>query len=808
MNSFKRVAALVGSLIVCVSSSVAEDWRSLRGPNYDGSASVGDSELAVGPIRLKVAWKRAFGSGYSSAVTSGDRVVCAMADREADQEFLVAMSAETGETLWKAPTGKIMVGANGSFDGPIATPAVDDVRAYHLTPFGDLSAYRLSDGEVVWKHSLTAEFGSQPNFYGFGASPLLCENLLIVPVGSTEGAVMAFEPETGEVVWKTGTDGAAFHAVVPVTMNGRTTLIAPGNTTLHSIDAKTGELLWSQPHGSASGAPVFSIVPVPLKDGGLFINDSRERSTVLDANTNGADTRWAERNIRNTYCVPAMCSGLLCSYSSRILVAVEPSTGKRVWRTRTPGNGFVATLAGRLVAATMDGSLHIGDVSKEGFQEVASLQVFDSSAKSSDGVLWSLPSISGRSIYLRSLGAIARIDVMPGRSQAEVAEAASSVAPKFSAFLKELEDAPNKQRTIDGYLANKTYPIVEGDHVHFVLQGEYQDVAVASELFGIRQERKMTRVAGTNLFYFGVKLPEPTRASYVYFADYKPLVDPKNDRQVVSSTLAGEMEPTFMGPAAPLNFSWFQKGDIGELTDNTDMEAKQLAGRLETLVLDSKSMEESIQSVVYLPPGYDQSQEDYPIVFVHDGEVALASGNQAAILDDLIRMKKVRPAIAVFIQKRFYPMQGPGAYPQMFGGELIPLTLKKYRVSGDRDDRASLSGGFGATLSLIGTLPASQLVGRIGCHSPFAFEMLHPAIEQLASLPNDRCTVFIDWGAYEFRNPSENWNMADQAQVLANILQKGGHRVTTSSTPVGSDWVCWRSQSMRMWQSLIGEPKN
>ena len=780
---------------------------SLRGPHHDGSASADDAEIATGPLQLKTIWKRPFGSGYSSAVTSGSRVVCAMADKGADQEFLVAMSKETGETLWKTPTGKIMVGANGSFDGPIATPAVDDERAYHLAPHGNLAAYALSDGRVVWSHHLKTEYASEPNFYGFGASPLIHDGLLIVPVGSPEGAVMAFDPATGDVIWKAGEDGAAFHAAVPVTQDGKTSIFVPGNTTLHWIDPQNGQVMWTQPHaGAASGGMIMAVTPVPLGDGGIFINDSRDESKVLNTNTSGATERWVGRDIRNSYCVPALSGGLLCSYSSRFLVAVDPATGDRIWRTRSPGDGFLATIAGRLVSATLKGSLHIGDVTEDGFEEVTSLQVFDSGREGADGLIWSLPSISGRSVYLRSLGAIARVDVVPGASQTQVANKDSSVAPGFAAFLSDLNASENKTEVIDRFLSGKSFPILEGDHVHFVLRGDYEDVAVASELFGIRQERAMEKVDGTDLFYFGVRLPRPTRASYVFFANYKPIVDPRNERRVVSSTLAGEMEPTFMGAAEPLTFSWFQNGEIGELTEHTDSPPERLAGRMEQMPLKSQAMSETINLSVYLPPGYDDSQQRYPVVFVHEGKVALESGNQAAILDDLIRAGKVRPSIAVFIEKRFYPMMGPGAYPQMFVGELIPAITKAYRVSTDRDDRASLSGGFGATLSLIATLPASEQVAKVGCHSPFAFEMLHPVFQQLAALPNKRLDVLIDWGEFEFRNSAENWNMADQAQAVAGILDKGGHNVTTDATPVGSDWVCWRTRSTGMWQFLVGKP--
>ncbi|MEM9368295.1 MAG: PQQ-binding-like beta-propeller repeat protein, partial [Planctomycetota bacterium] len=187
MDTLKQNQVLAAvMLILCATSVQAEDWRTLRGPHFDGSASLNDAAIATGALKLKTVWKQPFGSGYSGASIAGDRLVSAMADKEANQEFLVAKSVETGETLWRSATGKIMVGENGSFDGPIATPAIDEERAYHLSPHGNLAAYDIATGGVVWAHDLKSEYGAEPNFYGFGACPILHAGLLIVPVGAPD----------------------------------------------------------------------------------------------------------------------------------------------------------------------------------------------------------------------------------------------------------------------------------------------------------------------------------------------------------------------------------------------------------------------------------------------------------------------------------------------------------------------------------------------------------------------------------------------------------------------------------------------
>jgi outer membrane protein assembly factor BamB/enterochelin esterase-like enzyme len=810
MNHFIS-KALLGTLVLvailfgAANDTKAQDWGSIRGPHFDGSASLDDSEIGSGDLQLSVAWKRPFGSGYSGIVKSGDHLVSAMADKEVGEEFIVAMSADSGKTVWKTSTGKIMKGENGSFDGPLSTPAVDDAHAYHLSPFGNLAAYSLHDGSVVWSHNLKEEFAAEPNFYGFGASPILHSGVLILAVGAESGAVMGFDPSNGNVVWKAGQDGAAFQTPVPAVIDGKEFVIAATNTKVFAIDPHNGDVAWTQPHAGASEM-AMSVMPMVVPGGGVFLNDSKDHSTVLDLGTDAAVERWTGRDIRNSYCAAVMSGGQLCSYSSRFLVAVDPQTGKRQWRARSPGDGFLATVAGRLVVATLKGTLHIGDVTSDGFTEVAATEVFKTGVDESDGLLWSLPSVAGRSVYLRSLGAIARVDIQTGNRQIDVAAQESQVGPGFAAFLKQLESASDKQAVVDDFLSGKPGPLIEGDVVHFVFQGQHQDVAVASELFGVRQERSMQRVDGTNLFYFGTKVPKATRVSYVYFADYQPKIDPTHDRQVASTALTGEMEPMFMAAAEPLTLSWFDTGGFAaELPASIDNASAKMAGEIVKAQLDSAMMKTKLGLSIYLPPGYAESQQKYPVVFVHEGKEAIEQGNQASIVDALITNKEIRPTVVVFIDWRFYPMQGANGYPQMFAMELLPKILKEYRISDDRKDRACMSGGFGATLSLMASLPASGEVGRIGCHSPFAFELMHPIIGQLAKLPNDRCDVLVQWGAYEFRNPSENWNMAIQGKAIADILREGGHKVETETTATGSDWVCWRTQSVRMWKFLLGE---
>lgn len=800
VERFSVIARCLALLAVTGSVGIAQDWSAIRGPHYDGSASESNPRIESGPLELDGVWKKPIGSGYSGIVKSADLLVTAAANADAGQEFVMGISAVDGTTRWQTATGEIYKGENGSFDGPIATPAIDGQRAYHLSPQGLLGAYRLSDGQRVWMRQLRDELGAMPNFYGFGASPIVYDGKVILPVGSPDGAVMAFDAETGKTVWAVGEDGAGFQTCVVVGAGADAKIIAAANSKTFAIDPTDGRVLWTRDHEAASPMGTWAAVPVPLSKDSFFLLDGEDRSSGVRFADDGAETQWNIRDIRNTYCVPVVVNNVLCTYSSRFLIGLDPATGERLFRQRKPGNGFVGRIGDRLVIATLDGRLHVGDVSPDGFEEVVTAKVFQTGVDGNDGQMWSLPSLAGDSVYLRSLGAIARVDIRPAIESRSAQQARSQTGETFAKMLAEADRSDSPQAVVDQYVAQRKLPVVEDGHVHFMLRGPYSDVAVGSDLFGLRQERVMNRIKGTDWFFFAAPRPKVDRLSYAYFADYQPIPDPANQNRYLSSIAGGRMEPLFRGAAERIPMSWL---DLESDPNSLEPSDRPLAGQLSRLELESKAMSQTVSYSVYTPPGYKSAADELPVVFVHDGEVALTIGGQASIVDQLITAGEIEPAVVVFIDWRFYPLMGATGYPEMFAGELIPAVESAYRISKDRQKRSSLGGGFGGTLALMASLPSRNTIGRIGCHSPFAFELMHPILAQLASIPGPKCEARFRYGTLETRNPSENWDMGRQSVAIANILNESGHTTDLAQDRVGSDWVCWRNDSREMYRFLL-----
>jgi endo-1,4-beta-xylanase len=125
----------------------------------------------------------------------------------------------------------------------------------------------------------------------------------------------------------------------------------------------------------------------------------------------------------------------------------------------------------------------------------------------------------------------------------------------------------------------------------------------------------------------------------------------------------------------------------------------------------SPSMEREVGYNVYLPPGYEQGSDRYPVIyFLHGagGNENSDAGGFAGLVAGQIAQKKIKPVICVF------PNGGMSGYRDnaetkimvetMIVKELIPLIDKAYRTKANRDGRVlsgfSMGGGGAVRLAL------------------------------------------------------------------------------------------------------------
>jgi enterochelin esterase-like enzyme/outer membrane protein assembly factor BamB len=783
------------------------EWPSLRGPHHDGGA-VGRLDPREG-AGFAVAWRSALGAGYSSVAVAEGRVVTLFSDGKND--VAAAFDARTGRELWRYVIAPTLHGKDGSFDGPIATPALGPGRVFGLGPRGQLFALEAQTGRELWKVDLVVREGAEPPYYGFSASPLIVGGVLVAQVGAGKaGTVVGFDPASGAVRWRLGEDKVNYQSPIALTVGGREQLIAVGDTTLFGVEPTSGRLLWQHAHGGeVHPIGAESLVPVPAGEDRLFIKHRQDGSAMLRLRagpdgTTAVDTLWTAPVLRTTYVVPVYHRGFLYGMNGRsTLTCVDAATGEVRWRAREPGDGFPMLVGDDLVILTKEKSLHVGPASPEGWKERARLDLFRD-------LVWSPPSFADGAVFARSQSEVARIDwgepdaSRSGPVKAAVSAVASASSP-FGRLLAEVEAAPDKTALVDRFLASMPPgPLVEWpDRVVFLYRASATDVGIAGDMIGDRREDPMRRVPGTDLFWYDTLLEPDARISYHFVRDFEErLPDPRNPWRVP----APRTGTLGVFPAEQSSFAmpgWRPPDHLGQA-------AVANRGRIEAYEVQSTTRPGAHVAVqVYVPAGYDAGLDRLPVALVLDGDGAREKGLLPQSLDNLIPAR-VAPVLVAFVSEAEWGEKRPGedeandALADLLARDVVPFLDGRYRTDPRAERRALIATGFAGWSAAYAVFRSPQVFGGLGLQSLVMLDtdedLLKKQVKSAAEAP---LRLYLDWGRYDRRGTREAWDMRLANSRFAAFLRERGYHPAGGEVPEGAGWGGWRNRTDRVFGAFF-----
>src|SRR5947209_9725407 len=228
----------LAALVVLGPSLLAADWPQWLGPRRDGS-----STETVAPWKgpLKVLWRQSVGEGHSSPVVADGRVYLHVKAPGADVESLQEFDAKTGKHLWSGAYRRAPYkGLFGS--GPRATPAAAGGQVYAYGITGVLTCYAVKTHQQLWQVDTHKVFKAPKLFFGASCSPLIEGNLVLVNVGGKGTSVVAFDRDSGKVVWKMLDDGASYSSPLAFTAAGQRQVVFLTQQGLVSLRPTDGEV--------------------------------------------------------------------------------------------------------------------------------------------------------------------------------------------------------------------------------------------------------------------------------------------------------------------------------------------------------------------------------------------------------------------------------------------------------------------------------------------------------------------------------------------------------------------------------------
>ena len=373
------------------------DYPQWRGPGRDGSAAA-FVEPETWPEQLNRTWQVDVGTGYGTPIIISGRAYTFT--RQEGDEVLSAVDTATGRVVWStrypAPY-RANAGTQRHGPGPKSTPLFYDGKLYTLGISGIVSAFDPGDGTLLWQHPAPPV----DPLYATAMSPLADGGNVIFHVGGhDQGALTAFDANTGEVTWRWDGDGPAYASPVLADIGGTRHLVTITQEHVVGISAATGELLWLRPFESNSTNN--SITPIVYDDSIIVAGHNLGVTRFRPVQRGGqwvTETLWHNQEVGLFMSNGVLVDDTFFSLShtnSGQFFAVDVTTGETLWSTqgREATNTALVKAGGLLFLLNDDAELIVARASRAGFEPLRRYTV-------SDSVTWAQPAISGNRLFVK-----------------------------------------------------------------------------------------------------------------------------------------------------------------------------------------------------------------------------------------------------------------------------------------------------------------------------------------------------------------------------------------------------------------------
>jgi len=405
-----------GLLLICQflplgGSASGQQWTRFRGPNGSGEAAPADIPTTWTDRDYK--WRiELAGEGHSSPVLWGDRLYVTAADDNATQQ-VYCLDAGNGQVVWRRQFACKVCPKNTLNSFATSTPAVDRDRLYVAWATPEcyiLVALGREDGREVWRR----DFGPFVGEHGFGASPIVYEELVIVPNDQDgRSSVIAVDSASGKTRWtipRRSRKAAYSSPILYTPPGGRPQLILSSwSHGLSSLDPQTGAVNWEL------GVLDHRVVGSPLLAAGLIFAACGEggggkrmvavRPGDPDKKVQAAVAYPIEGKL--PYAVTPVARGnLLFLWGDQgIVTCLDAPTGKRLWQERVPGRffGSPVRVGDRLYAISREGKVIVLAAAAE-YKLLGQTDLGEPSQ--------STPAVAGGVLYLRTRS---HVMALPGR---------------------------------------------------------------------------------------------------------------------------------------------------------------------------------------------------------------------------------------------------------------------------------------------------------------------------------------------------------------------------------------------------------
>ena len=372
------------------------EWPGFRGARRD--SAVRGVKIATDWTRTppKELWRRPVGPGWGSFAVAGDLIYTQ--EQRGEQEVVSAYQLATGEPVWRHADNVRFYEANAG-PGPRATPAVHNGRVYTQGAKGTVNALDARTGALIWTRNAPADTGAPMPGWGFTASPLVVDDMVIV---ATSGRLVAYDGATGSPRWTQKTVGGSYSSPHLAVIDGvRQIVMLSGGGGATAVSPSDGEVLWQ--HGWTEGVTIVQPALVSASD--ILTNTAdamggqgmRRLAVTKAADGWKVEERWTTRGLKPYFSDFVVHKGHAFGFDGTILSAINLETGERAWKGGRYGAGQMMLLPDQdlLLVVSEEGDLVLVSATADKHSEIAKFEALD-------GKTWNHPVIVGDVILVRN----------------------------------------------------------------------------------------------------------------------------------------------------------------------------------------------------------------------------------------------------------------------------------------------------------------------------------------------------------------------------------------------------------------------
>ncbi|MDZ7292698.1 MAG: alpha/beta hydrolase-fold protein [candidate division KSB1 bacterium] len=354
----------------------------------------------------------------------------------------------------------------------------------------------------------------------------------------------------------------------------------------------------------------------------------------------------------------------------------------------------------------------------------------------------------------------------------------------FKDFLARANRLPNpadKNAVIDSFMLATRFPYTEVDPAsptgyaaYFVYRGTPSSITVAGDFnFWNTSADPLQQLPATNFWYLGKNFESDARLDYKFVLNGNTWILDPNHGKTVTGGYGPNSELAMPGYVQP---------------EEIEYRPAIAHGRIETITMSSKFLNNSRTVKIYLPPDYDTSTRRPGLIIVHDGLEYISLAYMDRVLDYLHNRREISTPIAIFIPPVNRSPEYTGSQRELFGRfiveEVLPYVAARYRVDTVANRRANLGASAGGHITFYLAFKYPNVFGLGAGQSSY----ISSELQALAAAAQDLTQRFyIDVGTYDlsgFLQTNRNWR--DQ-------LSNRGFAVRYAEFHEGHSWGNWRA---------------